>query len=145
MEAEDLGDSLHHLLTLTHPTWGAPVRLVDNSEDIISGGETFIRFPMDIVLPTDKDGEQPRARLVITNITRELIEQVRGINEPIEVQMDVIMGGHPDDVVATWPEFELSSVSINAVDLEADLGLPDSEIERSSTMVFTPVGYGALY
>ncbi len=56
--AEESGETLIILLTLTHPTWPTPIRVTSDSVDTSSRGLTFTAFPFDITLPNDDD-QQP--------------------------------------------------------------------------------------
>ena len=49
--AQETGEVFLLLLVISHPSLPAPIRVVNNSEDVVSGGFTYQRFPFELALP----------------------------------------------------------------------------------------------
>lgn len=64
------------LLEIEHPALPAPVRVVSDTQNIVSNGHTFVAVPFRTVLPDDFEGQLPKARLSIDNIGRELMQWI---------------------------------------------------------------------
>lgn len=65
-----------YLLEIMHPQLAVPARVVRDTQDIVSGGNTFVACGFDIRLPEDLSGQLPRAQLLIDNIGRELTQWI---------------------------------------------------------------------
>lgn len=65
------------LLTITGGGLPDPVRLVNDTRNLVSGGETFLGgLAIEVVPPKDAAKEAPRAQLRIDNIGRELLAEL---------------------------------------------------------------------
>lgn len=60
------------LVEINHPSFTAPIRLVQDNDDLIVGGITYVALPMQIQLPQDVAKEAARAKIVIDNVGRDL-------------------------------------------------------------------------
>lgn len=63
-----------YLLEISHSQLGTPIRIVNDTQDLVSGGNTYTAFAFRITLPQDIDGQLPRAQLTIDNVGRELTQ-----------------------------------------------------------------------
>jgi hypothetical protein len=101
------------LLTLNHPSFAQTIRLVNNVEDIISNGNTYSAFPFKITLPAD-DGETAReVAIELDNASLELIEELRTVTDPIDVNLKMILGSIPDDIQMELDELKIGSIIYN--------------------------------
>lgn len=64
------------LLKIDHAALSAPVRLVADTRNLVTLGDTYIGLPMGVTLPDDKANEVPRARLVMDNVGRDLTAEL---------------------------------------------------------------------
>ena len=108
------------LLTIT-PGEDAPIRMVNSSADIQSRGNTFIAFPFDLDLPTDEEGQISSARIVLDNVSRQLIDEIRNLPSPLVALVELILESAPDVVEASFPDFTLKSLSYNMITIQGDL------------------------
>ena len=84
------------LITVTHPSFGSTIRFVQNTEDIVSRGNTFLAFPVKITLSND-DGEREReVSIVFDNVSLALVEGLRSIHTPPDVTIEMILANDPD-------------------------------------------------
>lgn len=51
----------------------ATVRVVNNTEDIVSNGQTFTAYPYEILLPEESEGKVTGARLRLDNVYSSLL------------------------------------------------------------------------
>lgn len=116
------------LLEITHADLTAPVRVVNNTVDIISCGNNFIACPFDITLPDDIGEQLPQAKLEIDNIGRELTQWLEYSNGGAGAQcrIMVILSGEPDI-------------------LQQDLTMDMSGINITNKKVIATLGYGNSY
>lgn len=132
------------LVTLSHANF-SPVRLVNNSENIISRGETFLAFPFKIRLPMD-DGESVReVKLEIDNVSLELIDEIRTATTPVDVKIEMILASIPDEVQIALEELKIQSVSYNSSKITARLFMDSFLSTSMNAETYTPTNYPALF
>ncbi|MEX2642887.1 MAG: DUF1833 family protein [Acetobacterales bacterium] len=104
--AQDTTEVFLTLLTIDHAELATPVRVVNNTENVTSRGETFHGAPFRLDLP-DEDGESlPRVPLEIDNYELEdelgeavtIGEILESFIEPATATIEVVMASNPDVV-----------------------------------------------
>ncbi len=98
------------LLEVDHPNLMTPLRFVNDSQDITSNMELYTAFPFEVQLPDDQEGREPRAELRIDNVSRELIDEIRSINDAFTVILSVILASSPN--VIEWGPLEFISQGV---------------------------------
>ena len=132
------------LVTLTHPSFST-IRLVNNSEDIVSNGETFIAFPMRIRLPMD-DGESTReVSIEFDNVSLALIDELRTVTSPIDVKVDMILSSNPDDIQISLDELKMRNVTYNKQIVSARLYLDSFLNVELTSERYSPKLYPGLF
>lgn len=132
------------LVTLTHPSFPT-IRLVNNSEDIISNGETFTAFPMRIRLPMD-DGESTReVSIEFDNVSLTLIDELRTVTSPIDVKIDMILSSNPDDIQISLDELKMRNVTYNKQIVSARLYLDSFLNVELTSERYSPKLYPGLF
>ncbi len=121
------------LLTIKHPTMADDIRVVNNTQDIVSRGNSYTAFPFDIDLPADDPTRIPRVRLTIDNVgeiddpdnpgqTIRVVDKLRQIPLPRPtVTIEIVMASAPDTVEAGPIELELQNINYSATTIEGDL------------------------
>lgn len=138
------GDDFLLLLTIDHDDISEPIRVVHNTEDVVSNGETYVAFPFTLTLPTDRDDSPPRAQLVIDNVSREIGETIRTISTPPTVMIQVVQLADPDQVEMEIPSMVLRNVQFDAMTVTGDLELEDLSREPFPARYFTPAEFPGL-
>lgn len=112
------------LLELTAPSMGATLRLVNDSQDWISNGESYVGFPFRFKLPDDTAGQAPRAVLEIDNVGRDMTADLEGLqpNEILTATIRIVDRDDPDDVFQTMV-LPVYGVSVNQQVATAHLGV----------------------
>ena len=132
------------LATLTHPSFPT-IRLVNNSEDIVSNGETFTAFPMRIRLPMD-DGESTReVSIEFDNVSLTLIDELRTVTSPIDVKIDMILSSNPDDIQISLDELKMRNVTYNKQIVSARLYLDSFLNVELTSERYSPKLYPGLF
>ena len=139
--AQTTTQAFYSLLTVTHPSWGTPVRLVNNTEDIVSNGNTFSAFPFSVVLLADDDGSAPRLRVSIANTTRIIVSEMRavaGSRTRITATLSVVSSIDNNTAIADFPDFDLVNVSYNSEVMSFDLVVDPFMTEAFPALSFAP-------
>lgn len=132
------------LITIDHDDLSQAIRVVNNTEDVTSRGDTYTAFPFDITLPDAREDAPPRARLVIDNVSREIAEAVRSISSAASVTLEVIRAADPDVVERSWPFFKLRNVKWDVGKVSGDLTLEDFTSEPYPAGIFSPASFPGL-
>lgn len=149
--AESTGQVALWLLTISHPRLATPIRLVNNSEDVQSSGNTFTALAFDFILPDDKEGSIRKASLEIDNVDQSLIPTLRRLPNGITVvaQLAILT-----DDTTTPPEFdaiEIESLPMKLRDVVWDEFKIRGSISHEDYVrpfpanTFNPVDFPALF
>lgn len=133
------------LLTISHATLAAPIRVVNDMVDLVSRGNTFTGFPFQIALPDEKDESLPQMKLQIDNVDRSIVTAVRNMTSPATITLEVILASAPDTVEASFSGFTLRDVTYDAIVVEGTLRMEDILNEAFPQHTFTPNLFPALF
>lgn len=141
---QDSDDVFLTLVTLEHPSF-TTVRLVNNSVDIVSRGNTFQAFPMRIRLPAD-DGESAReVNIEFDNVSLEILNEIRTVTDYINVKIEMVLASVPDEVQISLEELKIQSVSYNSKTVSARLFLDNFLNTGLTSESYTPLIYPGLF
>lgn len=137
------GDPFLTLITLTHPTF--TVRLVNNTEDIVSNGFTFTAFPVRIRLPLD-DGESARDLAIdFDNASRQLIQNFRGVTDTVGVKIEMILASMPDVVQLSFEDLTLRSLVYTATKVSAKIVMDNFLGIEMTSERYNPTNFPGLF
>ena len=143
--AAETAETFLVLLTMDHPDLSDPIRVVHNTEDIDSRGNTYTRFAFRPKFPDNVEGRVPTAELVIDNISLEIVREIRQLDTAPTVKLEVIRAADPDVVEMSLPEFHLRNVTWNAETIRGTLSLDNVVQERFPALAFTPAHFPGLF
>jgi hypothetical protein len=133
------------LLTLSHDDLPAPVRVSSDAADTVSRGDTFSAYPFLLALPDDADSRAPRARLVIDNVDRQIVQAVRALSGAPRVLMEIVRASDPDTVEARFADFRLTDVEYDSHLIRGDITVEDFTAEPFPANVFSPGFFPGLF
>lgn len=133
------------LLTISHASLPAPLRVCNNAVDITSRGDIYIAFPFELSLPDDGDDRPPRARLAIDNVDRQIVQAVRSLDSSPAVLIEIVRAAAPDTVEARFEDFRFTNISYDSNLVEGDLTLEDFTSEPYPAAAFTPGLFPGLF
>lgn len=117
----ELADAYICLFVFTHPELVAPILLTDAGEDVVVGADTYRHVPLRVALPDMSDESPPAGRLVLDNVSRELIAEIRTISTPLTCELSVVLASAPGTVELGPFDFEVRNIQWGALTLTADL------------------------
>jgi len=130
------------LLTVEHSAIVTPIRIVANTEDVVSRGDTYTAFPFEISIPATS---AESVELVVDNVSRELIEEVRSIDTPLTLTLEVVLASHPDTVEAGPFAFQSRAVEYDVQRMRFTLAYEPLLSEPFPAYVYTPIEYPGLF
>ena len=112
---------------------------------IISNGDEYDPFPVEVILPDDTEDNPPRARLRISNVSQEIIGFLRLVDTPIKVKFQIVNGFYPDSVELEYDGFTIRNISADIIDITGDLLLDDMTTEQFPAYTFVPSYFKGLF
>lgn len=143
--SQESSDPFLTLLTLTHASFVSPIRLVNNQKDIVSRGDTYQSFPVKITLPAD-DGESAREiSMEFDNVSLELLNEIRSVNDNIDVKLEMVLASIPNIVQISIEELKIQSVSYNKSRISAKLYLDNFLNTALSSERYQPSNFPGIF
>lgn len=143
--APETNEAFIVLLTIGHADMEEPLRVCNNTAAVTSRGETYIAYPFELTLPDDEDNRPPRARLVIDNVDRQIVQTVRQLVSSPSVTIEIIRAAAPDVVEATFQDFRFTNISYDSHVVEGDLTVEDFTAEPYPAASFSPSLFPGLF
>lgn len=105
------------------------VRIVNDTRNWISNGQTFVGIPMRVQMPQDVQGEVSRAQLVIANPGRELIGELEAMppGQALEITLQLVSRANPN--LVEW-EYVAGATAATADELNVSLSLGNDDLFR---------------
>lgn len=133
------------ILTINHADLAAPIRVVNNTQNVTSNALEYIAFPFEVTLPRSAEGVPPRAQLVIDNVSREIGQLIRQVVGPPTVTFSLIRIDDLNAVEVTFPVFNLRNVEYDVFTVTGDLTVDNITQEPFPQRTFSPAEYPALF
>lgn len=153
--AQETGEVLACLLTVTHASMAAPIRLSSDPTQrlstepltygTISRGNPHLYLPFEFSLPQDRDDAPPRVEIVFDNVDNALVVIFRSINDPLDILVEVVMASAPDLVETALPKMRLANISYSAAAISAVLIVDGLVTEPFPSGNFNPGRFPALF
>jgi hypothetical protein len=137
--AERTSASFLLLLTIDHPSFGGPTRLVYNNVDITSRGNVYHKYNFKFEPHRENDDHTTaQATVTIEAIDRTVIQAMRSITTRPTVSVEIILASDPDTVEIGPFGYEVVSVSYDAEWIVANLEFVDVLNDKFPADAMTP-------
>ena len=130
------------LLTVEHPDI-TTLRLVNNTTDIVSGGDTYTAFPFEPVFEPQTEGEMPTAKVDICNVDRSVVLLLRQVEGAATVTLEDIRAADPNTILSS-SEFLLKRANASILTVTADLS-PEPMLDEPYGLKNTPLTTPAIF
>lgn len=134
------------LLEINHPQLTQPVRVVNDTQDLLSNGNTYVGFPFRCVLPDDFENQLPKARLNIDNVSRDLMYWIEtsGGGQGSTATFKQVMRSNPD--LIEWSiQMSLFNVNVTMQEISAELGFENLFGKPAISLRYTPTTSPGLW
>lgn len=155
MNSQESADVVIVLLTISHPSYAEPLRLSSDpttrlSETplqygTVSRGDTYLFCPFSASLPDDVGERAPTARLMLENVSRDLVTLIRSIPSPASATIELVLASSPDAVEIEYPAFQVRNASYNANVLTLELSIDALTDEPFPAGTFNPSSFPGLF
>lgn len=135
---DDLPASLV-LLEFHHPDLVSPLRLVNDTQDIVSNGNTYQRLRFSARRPSQQEGQQPTAIVDIGRVDTlvDVIDRTNGA-EGATVRLMEVSRAEPDDIKFEFGGLQVVGISATHERISLRLGLPNTLNRPAVTQRFEP-------
>jgi hypothetical protein len=143
--SQESNDPFLMLVTLNHSSMPQPLYFCANAVEVISNGITFLPFPVKIVLAPD-DGESSREiQMIFDNVSREIIDELRTVTDPIEVQIDMVLASNPNYIQLSILDLKIKSINYDRQKINAKLYLDNFLTVGLPSEKYVPSQYKGLF
>lgn len=132
------------LLTFSMPGV-EPLRVVNNTVDIMSRGQLYQAYPFNIILPEDQPDKLPSVRIDLDNVDRTIMEWIRGFSVAPQMRLEVITNVNYDVVERAIGFLKLSQVDYDALTIRATLNVDNILSRRFPADDYDPIQFPGLY
>ena len=134
------------LLQIDHPDLDQPIRVVNDTDNITSNGQTYIAFPFSVVLPDDYENKLPKASIAIANVGKDLMYWIENSDGGIGATATFrqVMRSRPNDV--EWSiTMTLFNVTATNMQVSAELGFENLFAKPSISINYRPENSAGLF
>ena len=89
-----------NLVVLDHAGWAQPLRLVANTENIVSDGKTYTAAGFEIAMPDQVEGHNGEMRFNLVDADVTTLALLRTTSDVIDVTVSWVLASDPDSVYA---------------------------------------------
>ncbi len=133
------------LLTIDHDDLDEPVRLVDNTVDVQSRGNTHTAGGFELKLPQETGEKLPTVTLEIDNADRALTAVLRSITTKATVTHEVVLASSPDTVERGPFTYTTDQFSFTAEKIYARLAYEDILNAPIPSEVVNPTDFPGVF
>lgn len=133
------------LLTLSHVDLSAPIRVVNNTEDIYSNGFIYTAFPFNLVLPQDDGDSLPQVVITLSNVSLEFIDEIRALNGALDVKLEVILASSPNTIEMSIDGMKTYTISYDAQNIQATCQVEDVLNMSFPNELYLPSNFPGLF
>jgi len=132
------------LLTIEHASLATPIRVVNNTEDITSGGDLFQAFPFRIIPPGEDPDGPMRASIAFDNVERTAITAIRSLSSPPLVTIEVILASAPNTIEMSYTGMQLLEAAYDQFEITGEL-MYEALMTEPITLSMTPSRMPGLF
>src|SRR5262245_28175635 len=147
MFSQETAEAWIALLTITHPSTAEVWRLSSDpttriGEDPLvyatfSRGFWYLFIPFSLILPESSDETPPSAKLVLTNVERDLIPLLRSFHTPASITIETVLASNPDALEVSLTDLQVQQCTYDVNEIVLALGAPLLSIEPLPALGFT--------
>jgi len=133
------------LLTIDHADLASPIRIVNNTESVVSDANTFDPFPFKVTLPQDVEDSEPVARLTISNVDQSIITALRTVTSAPTFTLAVVLSDSPSTKEYGPIDLELRDYQVTKDTISLNLAMTNLSQEPYPYLNFDPVNFPGLF
>lgn len=134
------------LVTIEHTDLGTPVRLVNDNQDLTSGGDLYQAYPFAFSFPTQPETGLPEARIVIDNLGKPLMTWLEASNggAGATITLEHVLRSAPNTIEASIV-LELHDIVITSQSINARMSYPNPSHKKVNPTRYDPINSPGLF
>jgi hypothetical protein len=120
LAAQQTDEVYLELVEIDEASLPTPIRAVNNTQSIVSNGDTYAAVPFGINLAGESENEVETVRLKIDNVSRVLVDAVRNALDVPTVRLMIVRADDPDTLLVDM-KFQVEQSTTTALTVEATL------------------------
>jgi hypothetical protein len=134
------------LLEITHPQLSQTIRLVQDNQDIVSNGNSYVAMSFNLKRQADIQGELPKVTLTVQNIGRSLVKWIdqSGGGKDAVVLAKIVRRSDPD-VIEETITLGVERVSITMLSVVFSLVVYNNLAKRGIKISYTANRFPGLF
>ena len=145
MHAQETGEVVLPLVTLSQSGWDEDMRIVPNTEPITHLGQEFAPLGFDVALPDEEAEGVPVLRWVADNTDRNLVLALRSVTGAVEARIIWVLADMPDDIQIGPIEVEMRAAEYDASTIRGTMGVEPVLETQFGHMILNPNNAPALF
>lgn len=127
------------LLQIDHPALGAPIRVVNDTQDVTSNGSLYQALAFNCSVPDDQQGQLPQAHLEVDNVGRDLTQwlEVSQGGLGATATLSEILRSVPD-LVEWGITMDMTGMSVTPLKVTATLSFLDTLNQQAVAVQYRP-------
>lgn len=126
-------------LELYAPSIVGTLRLVNDNQDWMRGGNNYTGFPFGFTLPDDSSGQTPRTVLTISNVGRSITADLEGMTPGDVLMARIVIADRKTPEIAEQSfALPVTLVSVNSATITANLGVDHLMRQQAVRVRHTP-------
>lgn len=122
-------------LRIEHPSFSAPLLLVNDLDSQVSNGETYVGYPFGFKMPDESSDSHPRVQLSIDNVGRGFTDELERLEPGSTVYAKMMVADRSDLNYYRWEtRMPLTTVQATAGQATATAGM-DNIMRRSAVLM----------
>lgn len=143
--AHESRDAFLLLATLTDPVTGTVYRVANNTEDVVSSGQTFSACAFGFAFPPDDDEAPKGVQIQIDNVDLRLIGMLRSVTKPIACALQVVVAATPSVVEMELPYLQIVEVEWNELVVTGKLASDDPLNQKYPAHIYEPRTFPGMF
>lgn len=133
-------------LQIDHPNLSAPLRFVNDTQDLLKGGNTYTGWPFQIKFPEDTEDNTPRVTISIDNVDQTIIREIRAMEAAPDITIEVVLKSSPDTTELGPFTMELKTVDYDELTISGTISYEEDFLnEPFPADSFTPKTAPGIY
>lgn len=127
MLAQETDEVYLMCVTISHPSFDAPYRLVTDTQPLTRVAGVFEPFAFTITLPTQDDSAIPQVQMSIDNVDNKILLSVRNLAAGVrpDIVLEVVTASEPDTLCAGIADYKILSIDYDDGSVNATIGFED--------------------
>ena len=149
--SQETSESFVPLVLIHHPMMSEPIRVAGSRDSVRSNDQfgsnvEYVAYPFSITLPDETEDRPPEVSIVIDNIDKRIVDNVRLISDGApNVVLTIVLASSPTTVEAGPFNFTLRSVEWNRLTVRGVISYESILDEPYPAGTFNPVEFPGLF